>query len=559
MGVSKSSSAKEPPVPDTQAVVEPRPDLEIDGVKWFKLPDVKYGHNFISYLNAAREAGMTNEAALAELFRKNLWFLIYFGMRVSIANHPWWIKCCLDVMDGPKSHTLDLWAREHGKTTIITQGETIRRLLINPEERIALFSYARPAALSILRGIKQILENSTLLKACFPDILHQEPRTQADKWSETEGLIVKRKGFYKEASLEAWGLIEGMPTGKHFSGRVYDDVETADLVNSPDVMGKLKDAFDMSQNLGTIDGWHKVIGTTYHHEGLLQNLRNKAMPDSTKIYTTRVKPATVDGTPSGASSYLPESRLAELRLNRQMFASQQLLDPTPQEFQKLDYRLLKEVTPAEVPQRLFKFMAIDPAGERKSDKRQGDSWAIVVGGIEPIRDDIGASRVYILDMVIEPMTEAEALENVVKMYSRNGQIRQIGVEKVGISTAEVHISKALFARGRSITVENGGLVVLRPAGRQKHQRIEAALQWPLLNGKLHISTAVPSAYRERLKIEMQRLGFWHDDGLDAVSYLYDLFKDFRFGTYVSDEKEDTWGKYQRKSRDGRKSDSWLYV
>lgn len=537
----------------------PPKTIEIDGIKATLIPGAAYSHDYLGLLAAAKAAGMSNEAALAELFRKSLWFLVYFGMRVSIANDPWWIRCCRDVQRGPKSHTLDLWAREHGKTTIITQGETIRQLLLNPEERIAIFSYARPAALSILRGIKQILEGSTLLKACFPDILHQEPRTQADKWSESEGLIVKRKGFYKEASLEAWGLIEGMPTGKHFSGRVYDDVETADLVNSPDVMSKLKDAFDMSQNLGTIDGWHKVIGTTYHHEGLLQNLRHKATPDGTHIYTTRVKAATVDGTPSGASVYLPESRLAELRLNRQMFASQQLLDPTPQEFQKLDFRMLKEVTPAEIPQRLFKFMAIDPAGERKSDKRQGDSWAIVVGGIEPIRDDIGASRVYILDMIIEPMTEAEALENIVRMYTRNGQIRQIGVEKVGISTAEIHISKALFARGRSITVENGGLVVLRPAGRQKHQRIEAALQWPLINGKLHISTAVPAAYRERLKLEMQRLGFWHDDGLDAVAYLFDMFKDFRFGTGAIEEKEDTWSRYQKKGRKDKKSDSWLYV
>jgi hypothetical protein len=537
----------------------PPKTIEIDGIKATLIPGAAYSHDYLAYLAAAKAAGMTNEAALAELFRKSLWFLVYFGMRVSIANHPWWIRCCRDVQRGPKSHTLDLWAREHGKTTIITQGETIRQLLLNPEERIAIFSYARPAALSILRGIKQILENSTLLKACFPDILHQDPRTQADKWSETEGLIVKRKGFYKEASLEAWGLIEGMPTGKHFSGRVYDDIETADLVNSPDVMSKLKDAFDMSQNLGTIDGWHKVIGTTYHHEGLLQNLRHKATPDGTHIYTSRVKAATIDGTVSGESSYLPESRLAELRLNRQMFASQQLLDPTPQEFQKLDYRMLKEVTPAEIPSKLFKFMAIDPAGERKSDKRQGDSWAIVVGGIEPIRDDVGASRVYILDLLIEPMTEAEALENVVRMYTRNGQIRQIGVEKVGISTAEVHISKALFARGRSITVENGGLVVLRPAGRQKHQRIEAALQWPLINGKLHISTAIPSAYRERLKLEMQRLGFWHDDGLDAVAYLYDMFKDFRFGTAALEQTEDSWGRYQKKERKGSKGDSWLYV
>ncbi|MGA2467632.1 MAG: hypothetical protein ABSH06_25210, partial [Thermodesulfobacteriota bacterium] len=58
--------------------------------------------------------------------------------------------------------------------------------------------------------------------------------------------------------------------------------------------------------------------------------------------------------------------------------------------------------------------------------------------------------------------------------------------------------------------------------------IESALAWPLNNGKLHVSKAVPYAYRERLKWEMEKFPFWHDDGLDALSYLYDIIKDFRF-------------------------------
>lgn len=538
---------------------KPRYEIEIDGIGWNRIPGQKYGIDFCRYMQDADKAGMPRTAQLAELMKANLWFLLYFGMRVSIANDPWWIERCKDIQNGPISHTLDLWARDHGKSTIITQGETIRRILINPDERIGLFSYSRPAALAFLRGIKQILENSTVLKACFPDVLYQDPKTEADKWSESDGLIVRRKGFYREATLEAWGLVEGMPTGKHFTGRVYDDVETLDLVNSPDVMAKLKDAFDMSQNLGTKDGWHKVIGTTYHHEGLLNNLRNRKTADGTPVYTTRVRAATVDGTPNGASAYLPEKRLAELRINRQMFYSQQLLDPTPQGTQKLDASYLVEVSPAEIPTKLFKFMAVDPAGERKSDNRQGDSWALVVAGIEPYRDDIGMSRVFILDMMVEPMTEAEALDNIYRMFMRNNGIRQLGVEKVGISTAEIHIAKLLHARGRNLTVENGGLVVLRPAGRKKEQRIEAALQYPLLHRKLHISTAVPAAYRERFKLEMQRFPYYHDDALDAVSYVYDMIRDFRFGTQAFVTEEDRWERARRNKQLTKKSDSWLYV
>jgi hypothetical protein len=538
---------------------EQKPDLEIDGIKWTRIPGVKYGCDFCRYLGDAQKVGMTNEAALAELFKYNLWFLVYFGMRVSIANNPWWVARCLEVERGPRSHTLDLWAREHAKSTIITTAKTIQDILKNPEERVGIFSFSRPAALAFLRSIKSIFENSSLLKACFPDILYADPRAEADKWSETDGLIVKRKGFYKEATVEAWGLVEGSPVGKHYSLRVYDDIEVPDLVNSPEMMAKLKDAFDMSQNLGTIDGAHRVIGTTYHHEGLLNTLRHKATSDSKLVYATRVRPATVDGSPSGASAYLPEERLAELRINRQMFYSQQLLDPTPQGTEKLDASMLVEVNPAELPKNLFKFMTVDPAGERRSDNRQGDSWAMIVCGVEPFRDDVGASRVFVLDMMVEPMTEAEALDNVVRMYLRNGMIRQLGIEKVGISTAEIHIAKHLHAKGKALSVDNGGLVVLRPAGRNKKQRIEAALQWPLLHGKLHLCTSVPAAYRERLKLEMQKFPFWHDDALDALAYQYDLFRDFRFGKFQQAVQESEWDKAFKNNSSGPKSNSWLYV
>ena len=534
-------------------------DLVIDGLEWNRVPGIQYLWPYERIFAEESAAGATTNAICAELFKQDLWFLLYFGMRVSIANNPWWVQCCRDVQNGPKSHTLDLWAREHGKTTIITQGETIRQILNNPEERIGIFSYSRPAALSILRGIKQILEGSSLLKACFPGVLYQDPRGEADKWSETDGLIVKRKGFYKEATLEAHGLIEGMPVGKHFSGRIYDDVVTQDLVNSPDVMAKLHDTFDMSQNLGTIDGWHKVIGTTYHHEDLLVKLRNKITADGKPVYLTRVKPATVDGTPNGASAYLPEERLAELRINKQMFFSQQLLDPTPQGTQKLDSSLLVEVSPAQIPQRLFKFMLVDPAGERKSDKRQGDSWAMGVIGVEPYRDDLGNSNIYVLDLLIEPQTESEAIGNVVSMFMRNGQIRQLGVEKVGLSTAETHISKALLARGRSITLENKGLVLLRPGGRSKQQRIESALQYPLMHRKIHLSTAIPAAYRERLRLEMNKYPFWHDDGIDMLSYIYDVIKDYRFGKADGRTDEQKWDDaYQQRAHTG-KPNGWLYV
>lgn len=509
--------------------------VEINGVKFTPVEGVKYRNDYVDIaLNHVPnrpkdlEPDIDWEGSIYRaLIERDTFFTVYFVLKIPNSNHPFVVQACREVDTGPQSHTLDLWAREHFKSSIITTAEIIKRICRNPEERIAIFSYSQKAALAHLRGIKQVFETSDLIKACFPDRVWQNPNTDAFKWSEDSGLYMRRRGVSKEATLEAWSLMDGMPTGKHFSGRVYDDVETPDMVTNPEMLEKLKQSFDMSQNLGTVDGWHRVVGTPYHHEGLLSYLKNKKRSDGSQVYVVREKPATVDGTPNGASVYLPEPRLAELRANRQAFYSQQLLDPTPYGTQKLDPEKLQDIDVDKIPQRLFKFMPIDPAGVRH-DKREGDSWAMGVLGFEPCLDELGAANLYILDLLIEPLSESDALDEVVKMYIRNGVVLKLGVEKVGMMTAEIHISNALRTKGRHLTVENGGLQILRPAGRAKEQRIEQNVAWPLNNGKIFISKAIPNAYRERLRLEMQKFPYWRDDGLDMLAYGYDMAKDFKF-------------------------------
>ncbi len=543
-------------------------EIEINGIKWKPLPGIKY---YFNYQDAHAKSLLPPNnlpkkvswelSWWRHLILNDLWFICYFVIGIPVANHNFWVTACREVQDGPRSHTLDLWARFHGKSSVITTAEVIQRILRNPEERIAIFSYSRPAATKFFRQIKLLLESSPLLLACFPDVLYPDPRLDSPLWSDGDGLIVKRKGFYKEATLEAHGLIEGMPTGAHYTGRVYDDIITADLVQSPDVVQRVKDQFDMSLNLGTgTDAdWHRVIGTPYHHEDALMYIKGKLDPDGKPLYTTRIKPATVDGSPNGPSAYLPEPTLNALRSNQQQFYSQQLCNPTPEGTQKLNPSYIKLVDPKDLPSKLYKFMVVDPAGVNKN--RAGDSWGIACIGVEPYRDDLGASNIYILDLFVEPMTEAEAMEQIVAMYCRNGRILKLGIEKVGISTMEIHVANALRARGRMVTLDLGNLVILRPAGRSKSQRIEANLAWALNNGKVHMSTAIPSAFRDRLTTEMRTFPMSkNDDALDSVSYVYDLIKDYRFNVQPSlDEGRESRLLDRYKDPAPRSRNGWMVV
>lgn len=534
--------------------------IRINGHEFTPVEGYKYQHDYVALANELEQLGEDEgRARLQEVIKSDLWFIVYFVVGIRIANCPHWLEMTRMVQKGPRSHTLDVWGREHGKTQIISVCDTIRIILNDPEERIALFSYSRGASARIFRQIKAILEKSEFLQWVFPDILYSNPKAEALYWSEDAGLYVQRKGNYPEATLAHHGLIEGMPTGYHYSGRVYDDIVTMDLVNTPELMEKVKYAFDMSSNLGTVDGWHRVIGTFYHHDDPLVYIRDKLHADGSPIYTFRRIPSTIDGAPNSPSRYLPEKRLSELRANKRVFFTQHLLNPTPIEDAALHPDDLVEIPANEVPSKVYKFMVVDPAGVNKRKDRQ-DAWGIHCIAIQPYRDSIGASNIYIVDSCIDVMTPLEAHDVICQMYSRNAGVRCIGIEKVAMSTVEIHVSNALRAKGINLTVENGGIKKLTTAGRSKQFRIENNLAYPLRAGKIHYVDSIPHAYIQRLKMEMEKFPFWHDDGLDALAYFYDLIKEYRFGSMPSlaEREKDVWDDID-DSEPGANVEGWIVV
>jgi hypothetical protein len=501
--------------------------LEINGQVFEPIPGVRYLKNY----RWVAEKIVSKEYTEFDLYRTlvldDLWFVVYFVLGWKGANHPFVIQACREVQEGPKDYTLDLWGREHGKSTIITVAETIQDILNDPEGTNCIFSYSRTKALDFLRSVKWALEKSSFLKELFPDILYDNPEREADKWAEEAGLVVKRKSNKTAGTLEAWGLVEGMPTGKHFDRRKYDDIVTFDNAGSLNQTEKVVDAFMMSHNLGTDGGTHRVVGTPYHYADAIAFLRN-LKKDGNPVYFHRLKPSLLGGEPNGEPVFLSKERIEQLRIDEQKFYSQHLLDPTPKANRKLDPDMLKELRVHEIPKRLYKFIVVDSAGSNKIQKR-GDSWAIWCVGVEPVMDDVGASNLYILDGVIEKMEEVEAYRQIVEMYKRNGRIEKVGVEKVAMTSTEVHVANALRAAGKRVSVETGTLELLRPSGRSKEERIVSNLQWPLHNGKIHISSAISWGVKERLRMEMDKFPFApHDDGLDALSYVIDMIKDYRF-------------------------------
>jgi hypothetical protein len=89
-------------------------------------------------------------------------------------DHPWLWERCREVQNAPNGY-LDLWAREHYKSTIITYGKTIQDIIASHgedplpewngiEPTFAIFSCTRPIAKGFLRQIMREFKSNELLR-----------------------------------------------------------------------------------------------------------------------------------------------------------------------------------------------------------------------------------------------------------------------------------------------------------------------------------------------------------------------------------------------------------
>lgn len=229
-------------------------------------------------------------------------------------EEPWLFDRCREVQADPNEH-LDLWAREHYKSTIITFAKTIQDILASHgddpvhdrEYTFGLFSFNAGTSQKFVTQIKEELENNDYLKNLFPDVLYQNPKKDSPSWSTQNGLVVKRKGNPKEPTLSGHGLIDSMPTGSHFFGRLYDDVITERFARSPDMIAKATESWELSLNLGARGGFSRYIGTRYHYNDPYRVImqRKAAIP---RIYT-----ATHNGKITGTPVLLTPEDFAKKR------------------------------------------------------------------------------------------------------------------------------------------------------------------------------------------------------------------------------------------------------
>lgn len=372
----------------------------------------------------------------AELGRRDRFFLLTHLLNRVDAVHPWLYDRCREVEANPDDY-IDLWSRGHYKSSIITFAGAIQEILKDQEVSIGIFSHTRPTSKAFLRQIKREFEHNKVLMQLYPETLWEAPFKEAPLWSEESGIVVKRKGNPKEATVEAWGLVDGQPTGKHFKLRIYDDVVTRESVTTGEQIVKTTEAWELSLNLSSRPPRQWIIGTRYHFADTYKTILDRG------VVKSRIYAATQDGTPDGKPVFLSQKEwdAKKREMGPYTLACQMLLNPIAGSEQDLkpDWIRTWEIR----PHTLNVYILADPA----DSKEKGTSnTAMSVIGL-----DTGHNK-YLLDGCCHKMNlreRWEMLKGLHKYWTSQPGVQgvYVGYEKYGMQADIQHFEQMMEIEG----------------------------------------------------------------------------------------------------------------
>jgi len=373
--------------------------------------------------------------------------------------HPWLYDRCREVELEPDGF-LDLWARFHYKSSLITFAGSIQEILNNPEITIAVFGHTQSVSTKFVAQVKREFEANPTLRRLYPDVCWLKPKSESAKWSDGE-FIVRRRGNPKEATMEAHGLVDGQPVSRHFDLLIYDDIVTDKSVTTPEQIKKTTEAWELSDSLksghGPVRKWHP--GTRYHFGDTYGELISRG------VLKERRYPATDNGRADGKPVLLTEevweqtkkaqvSTLAAQFLQNPLSGKERTFEPT--------WLTRWEIRPSI----LNVYIMADPSRGRTSNS---DRTAIAVIGID------NRSNKYLLDGFCHRMKLSQRWDSLKHLHKKwqampgVGMLR-VGYERFGQQSDDEYFQERMQSEKYSFAIEE--LAWPREGGNSKQHRVE---------------------------------------------------------------------------------------
>jgi len=463
-----------------------------------------------------------------EVTEDDFWAFCFFILALPV-NHPFLIARCYDLQDG-MNMTFDGWPREHFKSTLITYAYTLWELCRNSELRFCIFSYERARAYDHMDRNRQAMETNEVLKRAYYDVFYEDPERQAPKWTNKK-LYVKRRGTYKEASIEGYSLLK-LPTGNHYDRLIWDDAVEMDHAFSPAKREKSIRYFNNAQHCGSRGDQKRVTGTFYHYQDLHCTMREKKTTvevNGEKIelpqYKFRIFPAEVnekgEAERGGTPIYLTRAELDKKFYDSGPvdYSYQMLLKVVKEGEMKFDEKWVRYYDA--LPRNLNLYLIVDAASTKKT---KSDYSAFSVLGtsarIAPL-SALVSHDVYLVDLVRDRLSLNEKWIVLKKLMTKYN-LMSFGLEKYSQQDFmqylqermdEDHCYYSIIPLGDNKNKEMRIINNLFPKFTQGKIFFPRELQYRDVNGKQH------ELIGEIVTEELLRFPNGKDDVLDTLTYL----------------------------------------
>lgn len=264
---------------------------------------------------------------------------------------------------------LYLIPRGHLKSTILTVGDSIQRIVNNPNTRGLIGSGSNSLAKGFLKEIKEHFEKNQLFRWLFPE-------WQSEKWEKWNEDIIRaprdlRTSKAKEHTIETAGT-ETSLTSRHYDWMKFDDIVNKETVTTKEQMEKTKvwykTTFSLLEPGGTID----IIGTRWHYNDLYGDIEGN--PEGYLIYKRK---AVENGKPIYPSKYSIEV-LKEIRREQgsYIYSCQYDNEPVDDENAKFQRAWIQKYKA--LPHELDYYLTTDLAGDQEGN----DYNVLMITGVD---------------------------------------------------------------------------------------------------------------------------------------------------------------------------------
>jgi predicted phage terminase large subunit-like protein len=461
---------------------------------------------------------------LAERGRRDLFFFNsgILGMRdMTVSCHG---PLCAWSQLNPKQFKMMLMPRDHLKTSVITIGGSMQKVVQNPENRILIGNESGTNAGRMLRSIRQHAEGNRVFRALYSDSVYRD--TRKVRWNDSE-LDFVRKGHYPEPTIDSIGMT-GAFTSRHYTHITWDDPISEEAVKSEKVMedtiGRMSKSMSLLVDPGVDTIW--LVGTRWAMYDVYSNWAKVFGDKLGKFIRAALEfnPLTGQVEPIWPERFTPDV----LALKRATYDSEYMWsclmmnNPRNSEFQDLNVDdlmfwewnsdetvcVLRNVDGSvkrEVPLSMLDVtVTVDLAA---AEKIQDDRNAVTTVGVTPWNEAI------VLDSWAKRCTSIEVIDKLFRLKDRFSP-RVYGIEDVGYQkTLKTFVRQEMNDRHTYLNIQP------LPARGKKEQRIRS-LQPYMATGRIFVR-----ANQHILRNEMAEFPLGeHDDAVEGLSMHTMLFR-----------------------------------